>query len=413
MPSRPARLQPWTASPGLEASQPTPLKVGMLVASTAAADGGISELIREMSRTMHHPPAVAVEVFTLERGGDTDAGGWNGIPINRAKTLGPRSFGYSADLGAALRQSHVDLLHVHGLWMYPSIAARRWHLRTRRPYVISPQGMLDPWALANKSWKKRLAMRLYEDAHLQSASCLHAVSESEVESIRALGYKAPICVIANGVNPPPTGLPPPAWRKKIPAGDRVLLYLGRVTPKKGPSQLIRAWSALQDNGPAARPWHLVFVGPGPEPYLQELRSIAVQSGVEYSVHFAGPAYGADKAASFGASDAFVLPSFSEGMPLAALEAWSHGLPALLTPQCNLPEGFTRGAAVASEPEVGSLVDGLRQLTMMTDEQRLAMGQKGLQLVNDRFSWIAATKQLEQVYRWMLGQQAQPDTIRLA
>lgn len=415
MSSKPIRLSAhsWPASSAREASQPAPLKVGMLVASTASADGGISELIRELSRTMHRPPSLEVEVFTLDRGGDADPAGWDGIAMNQAKTRGPRSFGYSSDLTATLRNSHVDLLHVHGLWMYPSIAARRWHAKTRRPYLISPQGMLDPWALANKSWKKRIAMRLYEDAHLQNASCLHAVGDSEVESIRALGYRSPICVIPNGVNPPPADLAEPGWRERLPADARILLFLGRLTPKKGPGQLIRAWSALQENWPAARPWHLVFVGPGPEPYLQELKSLAAQVGEADSIHFVGPAYGLDKAASYAAADAFALPSFSEGMPLAALEAWSHGLPALLTPQCNLPEGFARDAAIAIDPEVGSIADGLRRLTAMTDEQRAAMGQRGQQLVTDCFSWEAATRQLEEVYRWMLGQRPQPDTVRLA
>lgn len=390
-----------------------PVKVGMLLASIAAADGGVSEVVRELARTMHDPAKVQVDVLTLRRGGDTGAEGWDGVPVRRAEVFGPSSFGYSRQLDTILAGSDLDLLHVHGLWMYPSIATRRWHVRTRRPYVLSPEGMLDPWALANKSWKKRIAMRLYEDAHLRGAACLHALNDSEMQSIRALGYRNPICVISNGVSPPPRDLPPPPWQGRFPDDARILLYLGRLTPKKGATQLIRAWSALQTGWPAARPWHLVFVGPGPEAYLQELQSAIVQGGVADSAHIIGPAYGIHKAACFGGSAAFVLPSFSEGMPLAALEAWSHGLPALLTPQCNLPEGFTHDAAIAIDPEVASIVDGLRRLTAMTDQQRAAMGRRGRALVLDRFSWPAVAKQFEQVYRWLLGQQPPPDTIRFA
>lgn len=389
------------------------VRVGMLLASTAAADGGVSEVVRELARSMHDPARVQVDVLTLRRGGDTAADeGWDGVPVHRAGTLGPRGFGYSRQLDAMLADADLDLLHVHGLWMYPSIAARRWHVRTRRPYVLSPEGMLDPWALANKSWKKRIAMRLYEDAHLRGAACLHALNDSEMQSIRALGYRNPICLIPNGVSPPPHDPPPPLWQGRFAEDARILLYLGRLTPKKGPSQLIRAWSALQVGWPAARPWHLVFVGPGPDAYLQELQSMIVQGGVADTVHIVGPAYGIQKSACFAGSHGFVLPSFSEGMPLAALEAWSHGLPALLTPQCNLPEGFAHDAAISIQPEVASITDGLRRLTAMTDPQRAAMGHRGRALVHDRFSWPAVAGQFEQVYRWLLGQRPPPDTIRL-
>ncbi|MFE0756596.1 glycosyltransferase [Inquilinus sp. NPDC058860] len=415
MQARPAISPGCSAATSDQEAPPTPLiKVGMLLASTAAADGGVSEVVRELARTMHDPWSVQVDVLTLQRRGDAEPSeGWDGISIRRARSLGPRSFGYSRQLDILLDESDIDLLHVHGLWMYPSIAAKRWHRRTRRPYVLSPEGMLDPWALASKSWKKSMAMRLYEDAHLRGASCLHALNESEMQSIRALGYTAPICLVPNGVSPPPADLPPPPWHGRLPGDARVLLYLGRVTPKKGPAQLIRAWSALQAGWPAAEPWHLVFVGPGPDTYLQELQSTIEHVGVQESVHIVGPAYGIHKAACFGASHGFVLPSFSEGMPIAALEAWSHGLPTLLTPQCNLPEGFTHDAAIAIQPDVASITDGLRRLTAMTDRQRAAMGARGRALVTDRFSWPAVARQFEQVYRWLLGQQPPPDTIRLA
>jgi poly(glycerol-phosphate) alpha-glucosyltransferase len=131
------------------------------------------------------------------------------------------------------------------------------------------------------------------------------------------------------------------------------------------------------------------------------------------VHFAGPRYGPDKAAAFASSDAFILPSFSEGMPNAALEAWAHGLPSLLTPQCNLPEGFEYGAAIAIEPNELAIANGLRRLTAMTDGERRVMGGRGSALVAKRFSWQVVAAELEAVYRWLLGLQERPETVDLA
>ena len=384
----------------------------MVTASLSLSDGGPPAALRALCQAMNRSPAVSVEVYAPERDAGSDREGWGDVPVHLLPVQGPRSFGYSRDFQTALRDSGADLLHVHGLWTYTSVAARQWATHTKRPYVISPHGMLDPWAIANHGWKKRIAMRVYEDAHLRGAACLHALCASEVESIRALGLTAPVCCLPNGADLPDVIPPPPAWRARLPTDARILLYLGRLTPKKGPTPLIRAWATVRSASPASSSWHLVFVGPGPEAYAAELKSLAARLDVSEAVHFIGPLYGPDKAATFAAADAFVLPSFSEGMPHAVLEAWAQGLPALLTPQCNLPEGFAHGAALAIEPNELAIADGIRRLMAMTDDERRAMGGRGRALVASRFSWPAIAAELEAVYRWLLGHQARPETVSL-
>ena len=130
-----------------------------------------------------------VRVFGGDDGyssGDRDK--WGQTPVTVLPTVGPRAFGFQRGLMKALSAYRPDLLHVHGLWMYPSIAAVRWATGTR-PYLVSPHGMLDSWAVRNSGWKKRLAGLLYENAHLNAAACLRALCASEYESIRAYGFE--------------------------------------------------------------------------------------------------------------------------------------------------------------------------------------------------------------------------------
>ncbi len=75
-------------------------------------------------------------------------------------------------------------------------------------------------------------------------------------------------------------------------------------------------------------------------------------GIEATVTFPGALFGEDKRAAFHYCDGFILPSLSEGLPMVLLEAWACGKPVLMTPQCNLPEGFDAGAAVRIEPTEG-------------------------------------------------------------
>ena len=98
--------------------------------------------------------------------------------------------------------------------------------------------------------------------------------------------------------------------------------------------------------------------------------------------------------------------------MVVLEAWSHGKPVVMTPQCNLPEGFTLDAALRIEPNAGSIATGLGQLFEMSDKERGAMGQTGLSLVKDRFTWTKVALQMRTVYQWIVGGGSPPGCVEL-
>jgi len=272
--------------------------------------------------------------------------------------------------------------------------------------VVSPHGMLDPWAVENSAWKKRVARVLFEDSHLRAAGCLHALAGRELAAIRAIYPKAAVCVIPNGIVLPEDAAP----AKK----QRALLYLGRIHPKKGLTNLISAWAAARkERSTGSEEWTLVIAGwegAGPS-YEAELRRQAVVLGVADSVSFPGPLFGDAKISMLRSASAFVLASISEGMPMTVLEAWGYRLPVIMTPECNIPEGFEVGAAVRVDPNLESLKTGLGLLFGMTDANRQAMGEAGRQLVQKRFTWDLAAQRLAAVYGWLSGG-PRPDCVDL-
>ena len=98
--------------------------------------------------------------------------------------------------------------------------------------------------------------------------------------------------------------------------------------------------------------------------------------------------------------------------MTVLEAWSYAKPALITPECNLPEGFDANAALRIGTTPEEIAVGLKQLVEMSDDDRSAMGTRGRNLVATRFSWSRIGEQMRAVYDWMLGGGEPPDTIRL-
>ncbi len=192
------------------------------------------------------------------------------------------------------------------------------------------------------------------------------------------------------------------------ANRKTLLYLGRLHPKKNISNLIRAWNETfnSQRGSGDR-WVLAIAGWDQGGYESELKRIAAGT----SVVFLGPQFGADKSECYRACDAFILPSLSEGLPMAVLEAWSYAKPVLMTPECNLPEGFEANAALRIGTTPEEIAAGLKVLREMSDDDRSQMGNRGRALVATRFSWPRIGEQMRAVYEWVLGGGAAED-VRL-
>ena len=340
-----------------------------------------------------------------------DLAHWEDLPLTILQTRGPSTFGFSPGLVSALTHANLDVLHTHGIWMYPSVAATKWRLSQRGPTLVSPRGMLDVWATQRSALKKRIAGWLYEGAHLSGAACIHALCEPEYRAIRAYGLRNPVAIIPNGVDLPvlESPFPPPDWAARLPANRLTLLFLGRIHPKKGLANLLQAWAVARAKRGADK-WHLVIAGWDQVKHEAELRCQVHKLGLRDSVSFVGPQFGEEKVRSLAWADAFVLPSFSEGLPMAVLEAWSCCLPVLITPECNLPEGFASGASLAISPEVGSIQRGLEELFAMSEDARLEMGRHGRLLAEDRFSWPAIADRMRSVYSWLLGMGPKPDCV---
>lgn len=388
------------------------MRVGMITSSASREAGGIYTALLPLSRSLRLAGA-GVEVFAGRDGhSDADLPGWGGVPVHLHRVVGPARLGYQPGLLASLEEAGPDIAHLHGLWRHTSWASLRWS-RGGGVTVVSPHGMLDAWALGNSRLAKRVAAALYESANLARAACIHALCDAEMRSIRALGFRGPVAVIPNGVDPAPADRPHPApdWASRLPAGARRLLFLGRIHPKKGIASALDALAMGSGERRLDR-WHLIVAGWDQGGHEGQLRRRSAELGLSERVHFVGPQTGDDKAATLAAADAFILPSRSEGLPMAVLEAWSSGLPVLMTAECNLPEGFEAGAALRIGRDAASILDGLRTLAALSGAERAGLGNAGRRLVRERFAWAEASARMLSLYGWLLGEGSRPDFVHL-
>lgn len=388
------------------------MRIAILTASLSRQAGGVYDALRRLSLEQAAFDGSSIQVFgLLDSSTSGDLAGWNGLPVKAATVSGPRFFGYSRELLRNLCAARIDLVHQHGIWMYPSVACRAWSSRQQKPCIISPHGMLDPWALGYSRWKKWLASWLYESRNLRGAACLHALCEPEALAIREYGLNNPVCVIPNGIDPPSSRkASPPIWEDAELRGENVLLYLGRLHPKKNLLNLLRAWSITQNRDAEEHGWTLVIGGWDQNGHQAMLQRAADELGISNSVRFIGAQFGEAKHATLCRANAFVLPSLSEGLPMAILEAWAYGLPVLMTPECHLAEGFHFDAALKIHTGTEDIAAGLMKVLEMTGEDRKTMGGRGQRLVQERFSWPKIAAQMRCVYEWVLGGGNTPETV---
>jgi glycosyltransferase involved in cell wall biosynthesis len=377
------------------------MKIGCLLDSLSTRGGGVAESVRRLTESLTTRNG-EFQAFGLEDSSVTaDIAQWQPVPVQTFCSEGPRAWGYSSRLLPALLDAKLDVLLTHGLWKYCSIASRKWHRRTGRPYIVHPHGMLESWALQNSKWKKRVAALLYEDRHLRDAGCLRALCDAEAQSIRHYGLRNPVCVIPNGVDLPDLERKRDRpWRETAPNG-KILLYLGRLHPKKNLVPLLEAWAEAKHDADHHE-WSLVIVGWDEKGHQGVLRRRARELRIESTVRFSEALFGEERDAAYQNADAFVLPSLSEGLPMVILEAWAFAKAVLMTVQCNLPEGFAAKAAVKIGTASESIAEGLRQLFQMNDSERIAMGERGRRLVSEHFSWQKIGEEMYRVCNWVTG-----------
>ena len=294
----------------------------------------------------------------------------------------------------------ADGVHVHGLWEGSTAVAARTARALKKPYIVSAHGMLEPWALANKRWKKRVYARLFERDLVARASCLHALTEAEAQQYRAFGAKGPIAIIPNAVEIP-AELSSRLFLATYPAllGKRLVLFLGRLHPKKGLDLLLAAWERVSKEHPEA---HLVLAGPDAEGTAAKLVATLTSLGLEGSVTFTGMLDGTMKWSALAAAECFVLPSYSEGLSMGALEALGAGLPVIVTRNCNMPEVTRHGAGWEIEPNALELTAALQDTLRESPESNRRMGAHGAELVTARYNPRHVANEMANLYEYVLG-----------
>ena len=388
-------------------------KVAYVIGSASLLGAGVATGAAAFARSLSATGQWDIRVFTPEDSRTLeDREMWGNVAVSAYRRSLPFSYAPCVGICQGLIEYVPDIIHVHGLWLYPMYSGWRYSSRHHTPTIISPQGMLDDWALAQSSWKKKLIGLLFQRRQLMRATVLHALSATEVENFRQYGLEVDVAVVPNGVPFPgrrDRELSAVSAKKKSLGFSKTMLYFGRLHEKKGVAELISGW-ILASRQSGASDWGLAIVGWGSATFDAHLRAMIKTADVQSIVLF-GPLFDEEKERVMAGCDAFILPSYSEGLPVAVLEAWSHSKPVLMTKYCNISDGFRTGAALEIEPDPQSIAAGLTRFFSESDAVRTSIGREGAELVASQYTETIVGEKMADVYRWMLDRtRARPECI---
>ncbi len=296
--------------------------------------------------------------------------------------------------------SQAEVIHLHGIWMWIQWAAAQEAIRFSKPFLLTVHGMLEPWIWSRQSLPHRFKKIIYWQSlaypAFKQARLIHALTRKEAENLKTFFPGKRIEIIPNGLNLAEID------QIFIQRDDRQLaespyfLFMGRLHPVKAIHLLIEAFSRL-----TRKNFVLKIAGPTEareKQYADRLKHLVIQAGLEKRVQFLGMVQGAQKWCLYRKAWAFCLPSFSEVIGIANLEAAACATPVITTVESGIIEDWANNGGILIHPEVNDILAGLEQAASWSQAERDERGGCLRKLVERYYSWQVTSHQWIALYQ---------------
>lgn len=334
----------------------------------------------------------------LDRNVDID-----GVRIRYFPSRWLRRLYWSPNMWSELKQriTEFDIIHLHSIFLCPTLYAARCAKNANIPYIISPRGMLVKELFRRKRfWFKSLWLILFESKSIKNASAIHVTSRLEENELKKFNLSFPdIFNISNGVELPSkkkSTLAVSADVSKIIELKNYALYLGRISWKKGLDDLIRNWSKISNT-------ILVIAGNDEEGYVRFLTElIDINKLASKVVVLSRNISGSDKEALYKSCKFFILPSYSENFGNTVLEAMIRGVPVITTDSVGAGDIVQQSGAglVVKRDELSNAIRNV----LNDSATATNMGRNGKQYVMQHLQWTTIAVEMASQYKRLLVSQ---------
>lgn len=369
------------------------MKVTHFISSLDGRDGGTSWACAGMASAQSEFAELDTEiVFTYRFGENDDVKKFlQGAPRPvRLLPIGPANYPlrYSPTLRREVEKAvqMSDVIHVHGLWEEIQFQAVSAAIRHKKPVVLAPHGMLDPWSLRQGWLKKQVYLLLRWRRLFDKVRAFHFITSSE----QVLAASVLPTQVQRIVEPLGVEFPSNVLESKQSKAARRFLFLSRIHRKKNLEFLLEALREVDEN------WILTIAGMGEAAYVKSLEQLVRDFHLEDRVGFIGSVDRFSKWNTLGAADVFVLPSLQENFGIVVVEALGCGVPVILSTEVGLANDLRNEAGV----EVLALNKDL-WVKKLKEVCREGLPLPQQELIRTRFAWISIAKAWRDHYRsWL-------------
>ena len=387
------------------------MKILIVVPAIGSVYGGPSKSVLELAKRVAKQ-GVTVDLVTTTANGETQLDvpkfQWIEEEDIRIKyfpyiSWGDYKFSFSLTKWLYKHVRDYDVVHTNAIFSLPNIPAYWACQKYNTPYLVTPHGMLESWALSYKASKKKLFYNLLEKPALNKASGIQVLATPEKNSVEILNLTAPLFLIPNGIYAEDfISLPSssfffdtfPETKNK-----QLILFLGRIDPKKGLDLLAPAFAKINQQFPNT---HLVIAGPDNVGHLPIAKKYFQKLECLDKVTFTGMLTGEMKYSALASANIYIAPSYSEGFSMSILEGMASGLPCIFTTACNFPE--------AQEAKVAKVVDvNEEEVTkalfwcLSHPQEAKEMGLKAKEFILNNYTWDKIAKNLILVYEKIISE----------
>lgn len=291
-----------------------------------------------------------------------------------------------------LNDINPDIVHLNGIWEPQSWIVQHEAQKRGIKVIITPHGMMEPWCVHHKAWKKKLALILYQQRSVREADCLHATTEIEKENMLLWHEKTPIEIIPLGIGVDGIAVKK-CWKKQ-----KRILFLSRVHEKKGIEFLLETVRQLKT---VLDGYHFIIAGEGDMQYVDSLKNRVKEYGIGKLVDFVGGVYGERKWELYRDADFFVLPTYCENFGYVIAESLAVGTPVVTTQETpwSLLEKYHCGYWISLKME--TLVEAIDKMVKKTDEEMEIMGRNARTLVEVQCNLGTIAQRMRDLYGKML------------
>lgn len=327
----------------------------------------------------------------------------NDVPVHYTAAPADIKFGYSATYRKDLEQcGEYDIYHAQGIWQYPTYAVIDHAKKHRKPYLITPRGMLYPQDIRKSNeWLKRFSLFIRLKRDLNQAACVHVTCMEEMRYCRDLGITSPIAVIPNPIEIQSF--------KEQKADDLFRVgYLGRLHTRKNVQSLIYAFAEL---GSIAKKAELLIIGGGDDVYEEFLRKEVKRLQLT-NVRFTGFLDGQEKRNAIASLSVLAMPSEFENLGNVVLEGLVRGIPCIATKGAPWEELQTHRCGWWVEYNQKAITAAIEQALCTPQEELRAMGENGNKLMREQYSVEAIANKMKALYEWVLSKEKDEKFIYL-